>query len=174
MGEGFVTNQEKLSFKEIVLQHLKKILELSTNEFRGGFYNTIYDSRGGYTKQYIGDSRKVYVQSVESLSMILIPYFDKKMNDFFEKYEKDLKGMEKKVKELVNKRIEEEKKIGVDTIKKDFQGVVNYNVSLKHLGLAHKLFKELNFLLKRVNYLKSAIYTEEDLEEEEPKDTDKQ
>ena len=87
--EGFVSNKEKLSFREIVLSHLKKILELSTNEFRGGWNKPIlHGNRVDY--EYISDTRKCYTQAVDSLSDVLLPHFDNAMqekNEYLEERE---------------------------------------------------------------------------------------
>ncbi len=51
------TKDQKISYKDIMLQHLKKILELSTNEFRGGYWEK--QIKGNFTEEvYVPDSRK--------------------------------------------------------------------------------------------------------------------
>ena len=143
----YATNKEKISFREIVLQHLKKILELSTTEFRGGFYN--YISQGNVTQKiYVEDNHKRYYQAIENLSMILVPHFDSEMTKYYTKYLEERENLPKEIKE----KMEEEETSN------------NYGVKLttSRRELSELLFIELNKLLKRNQYLKTAIYTEEE------------
>ena len=82
-----------LTFKDIVLQHLKKITLLASVEMRGGFWQqTPHPNPSINTdiKVYIPDSREVYSNAVECLSDMLSPYFDKEMIEAEEKVEKEI------------------------------------------------------------------------------------
>ena len=79
MSEEFIQNKEKLSFREIVLNHLNKVLEISRQEFMGGYWKQIAHGATTHT-EYVPNSRKCYIQAVESLVDILYPYFDKQMH----------------------------------------------------------------------------------------------
>lgn len=160
MTDGFITQEQKLSFREIVLGHLKKILELSCNEFRGGFYTTTH-SRGTSSEEYVPDSRKQYIQAIESLHDVLIPHFDKEMGEKSKEHNEEVKEKLKEAKESFNK---------MDEYKQPQWG--NYWSAIK-IDFVRGLFQELNYLLKRIDYLKKAIFEEEDLKEEELIDTDK-
>ena len=48
----YVTSKDKRTFKDLVLSHLNRILEISTQEFRGGYQKFI--DHGSWTE-------KVYV-----------------------------------------------------------------------------------------------------------------
>lgn len=156
MAESFISTKDKISFREIALNHLKKILELSTVEFKGGYWKSVFHGNT-VEKEYVPDTRRSYIQSVESLSHILIPYFDNKMIGEFKEY---IKGS-KKIKETLAKNKEEKDKF-----------------TIKKLELCSALFIDLNLLLRRNDYLKKGIYSEEDfdeedLEDEEPEDKKK-
>ena len=96
MVEGFITNSDKLEFRQIVLGHLKKILELSCIEFHGGYYRAVSNGQST-TQEYVPDSRKGYTQGVENLAIVLLPYFDKTMQGDYNKYKT---GITELVKEL--------------------------------------------------------------------------
>ena len=105
MAEGFITNKEQVSFREIVLSHEKKILELSCSEFRGGFFNTVF--HGGIpTKIYVPDARRVFIQAVEAFASILLPHFDEQAQSHYDNYQKSVldigKGILKKKQDRIN------------------------------------------------------------------------
>lgn len=148
MASGFITNQEKFDFKQIVLQHLKKILELSSVEFHGGYAKIIPTNPP--KEEYVPDNRKGYIQAVESLARVLSPHYDKEMR-------KDYDEIEKQKEDLIIE-LKGEKLGLVYTFDKKNRKV--YDRSL--LEIAHNLFSKLNLLLKRVDYLNKTIYSEEE------------
>ena len=146
----FYTNQEEvLSHPKIVLELLKKItVELGVKEFKGGYKKPVIN--GGVTyMDYVPDSRAEYIQSIEALADILLPQYDPIMEKNYNEY---LKEVAIAKKEISSKDI--------------YMGDNEHSkfVSRK-LILAKKLFRDLNLLLKRTNYLKTAAYSEEDLED---------
>ncbi len=141
---GFVSaEKDKISIKEIILEHLKEVLKITRLEFRGGYYEK--KVVGGIIEEnYVPDSRKQYIQVVESLSDILLPYFDK--------------DMEKEYKELMktnDKNLEEFEKS-----KGDIGSLQHNDYIIKKLRLMRTMFQQLNLLLHRKDYLKGKIYTE--------------
>lgn len=79
---GYTYNQEGITFKQIVLHHLRNISTFASVEFRGGFWQTKETPMGGAivtSKIYVPDSREVYSNAVECLADMLFPYFDKQM-----------------------------------------------------------------------------------------------
>ncbi len=151
MTDNFYNKKERTSFRDIVLQHLKRILELSTLEFKGGYNHNVV--RGNISEiVYVPDTRKCYIQAIESLADVLIPHYDKIMEADNKKYGEDDVKLLKELEEAKEKI-------------KDRRGYVPQYIKRK-LPLARKLFQQLNRLLKRIEYLKSALYAEE--EEEQP------
>ena len=141
VGEDF--SQEKEKLKDIVLQHLKRILELSTQEFAGGYEKEVLiDNR--LSTVYVPDSRKQYIQSVESLSDVLLPFFDNEIKKPSDEINKRLEELDKKMKEKEEGLI----KKGMDLNDRD----VRYHNKNK-LKICRELFRELNLLLERGNLL---------------------
>ena len=138
----YITSKDKISFREIVLSHIKKILELSCIEFRGG-YNQISYTNGIKTLTYIPNSRKCYIQAVQNLGYILTPYYDD-----------EIKNSQKEIEDEVDKEISE-----IETDDEDKKIKVIISIQLEK---AKKMFVELNLLLKRQDYLKGIVYTEEE------------
>ncbi len=196
MAEEFISSKDKkLSFKDIVLGHLKKILEMSTTEFRGGYNTTVM--HGNWTeKVYVPSSKKNYIQAVEHLSYVLLPHFDNDMEKDFNDYEKQVGEIKDKIIKERKDRIVDEYNFQVRKAKSHgnrnpptkieleeelresvkIGGKEDQMISNRHLILAKTLFQNLNLLLKRREYLKTAIFSESDLErdeEDEIVDTDK-
>lgn len=187
MAEQYYGKKEKTSFRDVVLSFLKKILELSTTEFRGGYTKRIFTANS-YYDEYIPDSRKCYIQAVENLSHILAPHYDKQMQEIWDEYEESVNSLDQTYYELRKRKIIADwefkrKKMTAEGEKnhRNFPTEFDLEERLrtikegekyetwrrnKHLEYAQELFRELNKLLKRVDYLKSAVYSESDLEED--------
>lgn len=135
--------QDKISFREIVLQHLRRILSLTAVEFAGGYYqeNTQL-TRSGLAikeKRYIPDSREVYGNAVDGLFDILFPHFDKIMKKDMEEFKTfKQKETERLQKEFGNKR-EVYKTQLIKNIKR-------------------KKFRLLNSFLYRTRYLEAQVF----------------
>lgn len=77
-------NQDKQTFKSIILSHLNNILKYASCEFRGGYWEerpVIVAGGSTTTDIYVEDSREKYSNAVEAFADALYPYFDKKMKD---------------------------------------------------------------------------------------------
>lgn len=149
---------DKLEFRQIVLGHIKRILEISCHELHDG---TQHIQRQNHTDMIIKeDTRKSYYQAIENLAYILIPYFDEEMEEVYWECEEVITGFDLDIIEKFKKRYSSiiEKLGGEREIGKDFV----LGMKIKY---AKKLFVELNLLLKRVDYLKSAIFGEDSSEE---------
>jgi len=152
MAENFVNDlHDGLTHSEIVHKLLNKITtELAVKEFRGGYKKPV--TNGGITyMDYVPDSRAEYIQSIEALSDILLPQYDDTMTEVSKEY---IKAIEKIEEENSFKDI----RMGDDT---------HTEIIRRKLKLARELFRKINLLLKRTNYLKTAPATEDDDDEEE-------
>jgi len=146
MADFYTKQHDSITHPTIVHELLKKIVtELGVKEFRGGYKKPVIS--GGITlMDYIPDSRSEYIQGVESLSDILLPQYDEIMVAASGKY---IKGIDEIEKELESKDV----RMGDDNHSKFVR---------KKLKLVRELFRELNLLLKRTNYLKSSPKIEEE------------
>lgn len=146
------------SFSDIVLTQIEKILELSRSELKDKSRFQIQQNYANFITEE--DSRKSYIQAVENLGYILMPYFDEKINTFYKAIAHLFIDYNY---EIVVKKKEEYKtfkeNVGEKATEKEFC------IKLK-LQATKKLFVELNKLLKRQDYLASSIYGQTDLGEE--------
>jgi len=148
----FYTNQDDaISHPKIVLELLKKItVELGTKEFKGGYKKPVVN--GGVTYlDYVPDSRTEYIQAIEALSDILLPQYDDRMDKDYNDYMEELLKAQEKIN---NKDV--------------YMGDEEHSKFInRKLFLVKRLFRDLNLLLKRTNYLKSAAYSESDLDDDD-------
>lgn len=131
--------QKKETLSDIILQHLKKILELSTHEFCGGYEKeVVIDNRRSTI--YVPNSRKQYIQAVESLSDVLLPFFDKEIqkpsNEIIKKIDSITAAMEKKEDTLIKRN-------------KELSDIEIRYYTKNKLKLCRQLFRELNHLIER-------------------------
>jgi len=147
IGEWITSGKEKISFRDIILKHIDKILEITRIEFRGG-YTEEKMINGIKELIYVPDSRKQYIQSIESLSDLLLPFF--KTKDKFNMQ----KEYDNIIKEIEKAREEFEK------TKKGIGSEEHNDYIIKKLRLMRKMFQKLNFLLKEIDYLKGEVYGE--------------
>lgn len=147
---------EGISFKDIALNHFKRIGKLASVEFRGGYWeDKILIVNGGSARQrvYVPDTSEIYSNSVEYLHDLLLPHFDDRMKRASEKYEADSD-------QAFNEHTKVEgtsKEFANETEKKRFR--------IKRVRIVRKLFQELSKFLCRENYFDLEDY-KEDLEEE--------
>ena len=149
MADFYTGQKDTLTHSAIVHDLLKKIVvELGTREFKGGYTKPVL--RDGMTYiDYVADSRAEYIQAVESLADVLLPQYDDKMTKEYTVYETALAKIEKLLED-------KDVRMGDATHSKFIKA---------KLLLVRKLFRELNLLLKRTNYLKAAAYSEDDLDD---------
>ena len=144
-----MSNQDTLEFRQIVLTHLQRILELSSHEFRNKSTTIL---KGNYMDTIDNeDTRVSYYQSIEHLSLILMPYFDERMYKVY--------GKCTSVMNEWGYRLKQKFKQEWDEVQEDIKP--QYFVHYLRQRYAKKLFAELNLLLHRQDYLKSTIYGED-------------
>lgn len=138
------------SFSDIVLTQIEKILEISQTELKDKSKFSIQQNSASFITEE--DSRKSYIQSVVGLGYILTPYFDEKMNKFYNNVSHLFIDYNY---EIISKEEKEYNKfkenLGEKATEKEFC------MKLK-LQASKNYFIELNKLLKRQDYLSSSIY----------------
>ena len=189
---SFKTEKERLSFREIALSHMKKILEISCIEFRGGFYKLVIQVNYSF-KEYVPSTIKCYIQAVESFSDILQPHFDSKMEKINTTILKKIDGLRSKMIAEKQERIQKEYDLAIERHKDDpgnnrepnaidyrerYDGAIvigsteESRLQRRKLDIMRIIFRELNLLLYRVDYLKSSIFgddADEGVSEEDEK-----
>ena len=128
-NEYYSTN-EKIEWKTIVLEHVRCILKLTLKHI---------------PEEQMMSYCKTYYRSVQSLSDVLISFYDDRLNEAYEKFNNDIKNINDNA--CIHGRIKNEPAY--------ISGV---------LCASRSLFRELNLLLKRNDFLSSSLYSEGDEE----------
>jgi hypothetical protein len=132
--------EENLSFSQIVLNYLRKIIELNLR---------IIPENANI------DFVKCYKRSVLGLSDILLPFFDDDMNCAYNKFLEDYDLM---MRETTNGQV-----------------ITNTSgYSSKSMNICRMLFRELNKLLNRNDYLKSNVCGEDKSEVVQEREDDEE
>ncbi len=151
--EAFHSDKE-LSFKQLVLSQIQKILNLSYHELRDSS-RTI--THANFTEQVEHeDTRRSYIQSVKALAILLQSKFDKDMKEKYKKSIEILRSYSYELEKKYKEKIEKIKKENPDLDKNYFN--YDYFVEVK-VVCAEDLFSELNLFLNRINYLTVPDYT---------------
>jgi len=148
---------DKLEFRQIVLSHIKRILDISSHELRD---TTTTRSHGNFNETIeCEDTRRSYIQSIENLSYVLLPYFDDDMSKI---YDECIEMITLFSYEIKKKLKEDYDKIVSEVSKDDVSANWITEVRIKY---AKKMFVGLNQLLHRNDYLKSSIYGDSGVDE---------
>lgn len=134
----------ELTFKQIILEYYKKILDIATNEFTGGYEDFVFAGNATH-KKYVTDKRQEFTQAVEMLARATANLFDDEMKGYWNEF----KDADTKVYE------EYSDKEGFITDDKD-----NQKWSFLRLQLAKDLFEHLSFFLNRKHFLANRSYIE--------------
>ena len=162
---GFNYGKDKLTFKDIVLLHLKKIGGFASCEWRGGYWEEKPHPNIQYNaviRTYVPDTRETYSNAVGYLHDILYVYFDKKMKEASETAEKETEEalndntieQEKDRGEETEEEIEEEITQEVKKYHRKFGSIDNRMTYRKiRAEINRKLFRALCCFLYRKKYL---------------------
>ena len=132
METSSFSGDERLEFRQIVLGHIKHILNLSLRSNR------------------YGEKLGLYFNSIETLADVLIPFYDEQMNNEVEEFENELI-------EIQTENSAKLKALCPSDYSNQYKNI--YYAKKKH---AHRnLFRKLNLLLKRNDYLKESVYGED-------------
>lgn len=150
-------NKDKITFRDIILQHVRKITTLASVEFRGGYWEVRPNPNpmsNVDVRIYIPDSREVYSNAIEVLADLLTPYFDNEMKEAEKKaIEEDTKAFENntisKQPEREDKNPEEseqyERRFG------DIENRISYRS--QRVKINRRLFRAISCFLYRKRYL---------------------
>ena len=157
--------QKDISFKDLVMMQLKRILQNSNNEWRGGYWETkeIPVKNGMMSlvqKTYVPDTREIYSNSIEALFDLIFAHGDTKLieagtkadsdiDEAFKKYTKEPDKTDQNPKEA----IQHERKFSDITLRTTFRS--------RRRRILQTLFREICCFLKRVDYFEGKTYQDE-------------
>lgn len=169
------TQNKEITFRDVVLGAEQKVLEILSKELR---LSKKIIPMGEHRSELVieeEDTRESFIQAVQGMGLILKPYFDEQMEKaygdfdelvdlfYFEFYIKHKEFVENTFKIMGDNFETEEKKVTQKTVEAIFQ---RYSIRKAKL-----IFRELNLLLKRQDYLKNAIYGDTETNDDIIEDT---
>ena len=129
---------ESLSMKEIILRQIRKIGDISSGEFTGGYWQKKPIKTGNgvmFSEVYHPDVREAYCNAVDFLIDIVYPLGDKD----FKKYLKEFEGFVDKI--TLDNLKKEEKEIDIE----------------KKLKLKRQTFRQINIMFETNDFFKGAM-----------------
>ena len=150
--EGIRFSMKTSSFKEIVMEHLRRITTLYSCELRGGYYSTLKTKGGEEKEYYVEDSREALENAIYCLTQLLIPKFSNTTKTFFDEFEKQY---EKLKQDFLKKTSLSETEVLGEGYYSDEDKVLLEEYKIKKLNLYKGLFAELIKLLASKNYLEA-------------------
>jgi hypothetical protein len=172
--DNYTQHKEK-TFRDIVLSAVEKVLEIYSKELRL-YKRVVTFGMQGRSDLVLEeeDTRESFCQAIHGLALILQPYFDKEMDEVYEGFDElcDMSSSEfyTTYKEMITKRIDLHKEVFTSDFKEEDEGVDRGTIEVLKLGFkvrsAKIVFRELNKLLKRQDYLKNAIYGDSESDDE--------
>jgi hypothetical protein len=140
---------DKITFKLIILEYLRKIGGYASVEFKGGYWEERPNPKtdANYPiKIYIEDTREIYSNAVEFLYDLLYPHFDNEMKQISIQIEAELK------------QIYNDTTINKEDNEREFLNINNrITFRTKRRDINRKLFRELSCFLRRTNYMESKV-----------------
>ncbi len=155
-AEDYTTGfSNTISFKDIVLQHVKRIGVFASVEFHGGYWQSKEVNMGMGTQtihEYVPDSREIYSNAVEYLADILYPHFDDEMKEAERKIKFDLENCKKSLTVTLN---------ATNNKDENLRGFENdsFKVAFRdaRVKICRKLFRQLCSFLYRKKYLELGV-----------------
>ena len=153
--------KQTITMEQIILEQVKKIMELGSKEFKGGYYEEsiiTIDGTPQVVKTYVEDGRQAYCNAVMSLDVAASNWYARTLID--KEKEKELLAGVNKVKYLLNKLyfkyLKELKKEGIDPQE------VKYRYLSDKRELCERLFSELILVIQSNHSNKHIDYDEEE------------
>ena len=140
---------KKLTMKQIILEQIKKIMDLTSQEIRGGYEEETViniDGMPQIIKKYVPDGRQAYCNAVIALDVAIVNYVIGSDNPKADLLLAGLNEVKLKQKERYIQYLMELKKQGADTQK------IKYVYFSDKRKLHEDIFRQLMIILKRSGF----------------------
>lgn len=150
-------SSKDMSFKTICLEHLRRITNITCNEFRGGYWKEVptKTSVGMMTMSvYVPDTRAQFINGVNGLYDLLVPRLDAEFIKEFEEIQKEAKELIRefnKESNIIYTKRNKEEPIYEEDFRFLSEGIKN--IKDVKVEIARMEFRALNKLLYRLKYL---------------------
>lgn len=160
--------EEKFSHSSLVMRALSKCLENGSREMRTGYWNERTDKEGNKIKTYIEDTRKVFIESVETAMMIIKCDIDSEAKEKIKEIEDELK---EKYEQLVKEEETDWSAVPISIRQQRWKQGIHYkkgclNKTLyfyqeyidEEVKAYRKIVGELSLLTKRLNFYQEEMW----------------
>lgn len=160
--QSFYQKEQLFSHQSLVMESIRRCLEVGSHEMRTGWFNKKTDNLGNTTLTYIEDTRRKFIESVKSAEMVMTC-------DFEETAKLKIKELKKQLEDKRRKLLEEqwewysnlgrkEKFLADEKYGQTQQDYLNPNIVLHEVYINFELeiyrliCTELNNLTKRLGF----------------------
>lgn len=133
------------------MSQLRKVTQLSSVEFRGGYYTPVMNKKGEEKELYVQDTREVYSNGVYTLALLLQPKFNKDMKGVFKNFKIKVKDITKAF--IKASSVEEEFVLGESFYTNEKDKILFETYRNKKLKIYLALFSHLCKELARLKYM---------------------
>lgn len=157
-AESYHGGKQDVGFREIALHHLRKVINLQSEEMRGGFWihkTKMSQGQTLETKEYVPDSRERFGGAVDALHDILLPHFDKTMRVVAGEINQELNKIRD---ECIAKTKKDDKEILSDEHYKGDDKITVEQYRTAKVRTQRRMFQQLSLLLRRLKYLEGGVW----------------
>ena len=141
------------TFKEITMEHVRRITLLSSCELRGGYYTTFVTKAGEQKEHYVEDSREALENAIYTLAQLLMSRFTKEAMEQFRKFEEVL---QKQKEDFLKKtKLDESEVLGEGHYHDGEEKIWLEEYKIQKLWMYRHFFTQLILLLASKNFLEA-------------------
>lgn len=148
-------NVNRKEFPLLAVEQFERVLMAHNVEFRGGFYMNSSTPSGETREVYVPDTREVFCNTCEALSILVSPAFSKVMKEKWINIKEKLKELEKKFLDATS--VHEDVVLGESFYEKEEDKILLEEYNNMKVQIYRELFQALSneFSIKRY-YSKSS------------------
>lgn len=155
----YASSDDKITFRTIVLEYLRKIGQLCTVEFRGGYYSIATFKEGGEKEIYVPDTREILCNAIFFFHTLLYPHYKKDTIKVSDKFDSDYDKLRQEFMEKTD--MDEEVILGEAYYGNKEEKLQLEQYKQKKVVLFLKLFRDINAFLKDNDYMASKSFEED-------------
>lgn len=158
---------EQFSHSQLVMISMRKAVEAGNREMREGWFNMKEDSKGNIIRTYIDDTRKNFIEAVNTCCMVMACDLDNEADEYIDECLEEIENKKKElalIEEQSYNRLNESLKQMMRT-----RGIYNIPGHVSHpelkehliwfeLEMYRSIFAELSRLTKRLDFYKSQMF----------------
>lgn len=155
--DNYSSSKGEFSNGELVMMSFRKCIELGAREMREGYYNTKMDKGGNTNYIYIPDTRKEFIEAVETLLMIMADDIDNVKQEGKKSTQESLDEINKALEEKYKSLCADEAKIWDEVSLMMKQQWNNKNIFQREGMLSAGLPFSTDYLIEKVSAYRKIV-----------------